>query len=88
MCQILYGSDSEHFTIHGYVTPSQAGCLSENGLALCVSEDNTIQDPEISSVVCVPTGACQTLYGSDPQHFTLYGYITPSQANCLSENGF
>ena len=88
MCPVLYGSKQEHFTLYGYVTPTQAGCLSKNGLALCVSEeDNNIHKPPKPSVVCVPVGECKTLYGSDPEHFIVYGYVTPTQTGCLSKNG-
>ena len=89
MCPVLYGSKEEHFTTYGYVTPSQAGCLSKNGLALCVEETEVSSSkPQLpSNVVCRPIGSCHTLYGSDPEHFSLYGYITPSQLNCFSHNG-
>ena len=89
MCTILYGSKQEHFTKYGYVTPSQSSCLSKNGLALCVEEsESTTPKPTLpSNVVCRPIGTCETLYGSDPMHFSLYGNITPSQLNCFAHNG-
>ena len=88
-CPILYGSDSEHFTLYGYVTPTQSGCLSKNGLALCIADDHSVttQKPTDSGVTCVPVGSCQTIYGTDPQHFMEYGYISPTDANCFSKYG-
>ena len=87
LCPTLYGSDAEHFNLYGYVTPSQAGCLSKNGLVLCISEENNTEKPTLSSVVCVPVGTCHTLYGSDSEHFAMFGYITPESSKCFSKNG-
>ena len=88
-CPILYGSDSEHFTVYGYVTPTQSGCLGKYGLALCIEESHTVttQQTTESGVTCVPVASCQTIYGTDPQHFMEYGYISPTDANCFSKYG-
>ena len=36
-------------------------------------------------VQCVPIGTCGEVYGSQSWHFLTYGYISPSEYNCLFE---
>ena len=36
-------------------------------------------------VQCVPIGTCGEVYGSQSWHFLTYGYISPSDYNCLIE---
>ena len=36
-------------------------------------------------VQCVPIGTCGEVYGSQSWHFLTYGYISPSEYNCLIE---
>ncbi|TRY79644.1 hypothetical protein TCAL_12604 [Tigriopus californicus] len=41
----------------------------------------------LRDITCVPAQMCQTMYGSSPEHFTQYGYVSPEQYNCLSLDG-
>ena len=34
-------------------------------------------------VSCVPVGTCGVVYGSQNWHFLTYGFISPTEYNCL-----
>ena len=41
------------------------------------------------SVKCVSASLCRLddIYGTNPQHFIQYGFISPSQTKCFSDSG-
>jgi len=36
-----------------------------------------------SSVSCMPFGLCREIYGTKPQHFEDFGFVSPNQHHCL-----
>jgi hypothetical protein len=45
------------------------------------------QSRALPEVTCMPIGLCACIYGTLGSHFEQFGFISPTQANCLSENG-
>ena len=40
-----------------------------------------------SKVTCMPLGFCSCIYGTSPSHFEEYGFVSPEEASCTSQNG-
>eukprot|EP00095_Tigriopus_kingsejongensis_P009190 maker-scaffold299_size217019-snap-gene-0.11 protein:Tk09190 transcript:maker-scaffold299_size217019-snap-gene-0.11-mRNA-1 annotation:"collagen adhesion protein" len=97
MCQILYGTVPSHFTDYGYISPEEYNCLYHDGVALCIAEapaSQTSAPPKppkppkpTPQLPCVDASQCEVLYGSQPDHWELFGYQTPcpqpSQKRCV-----
>ena len=38
-------------------------------------------------VTCMPLGHCSCIYGTEAEHFQYYGFVGPTESNCLTQDG-
>ena len=49
--------------------------------------NTAVQVISSNTLLCLPIEECQVLYGSDPQHFDAYGFVSPIDKDCSSAEG-
>ena len=61
--------------------------LSYKELMMLLSEANASLEIKKPGVTCMPIGLCSCVYGTVTEHFTHYGFVSPSEFNCLTQDG-
>jgi hypothetical protein len=65
-CQIVYGTDPQHFVTFGFVTPEDNQCLVTQQLVLCVDQPAVPLTTVTSTTTSAPTSATVTAIAVTP----------------------
>ena len=72
-------------TLYNRTTPSRHDFLTFQLMAQNIAESNwkLFSGGHNEDISCVPVDTCGVVYGSQNWHFLTYGFISPSEYNCL-----
>ena len=59
-------------------------CLISGRMLLLLHNANILLRVKHPGVTCKPVSMCQVIYGTDPQHFIDFGFVSPEENSCHS----